>query len=67
MFTSGRFTARNCFLSVLLGSDKAMQKPPQPDVRTVIKNAVKLPDTLRGWIGLVCLIIFIVLLGYFTP
>ena len=67
MFTSGRFTARNIFLSVLLGLDKAMREPPQPDVRKLMKGAVKLPETPRGWVGLGCLIIVVVLLAYFTP
>jgi len=44
-----------------------MREPPQPDVRKLMKEAVRLPDTLRGWIGLVCLIIFVILLSYFTP
>ena len=44
-----------------------MREPPQPDVRKLIWNALILPNTLRGWIGLVCLIIFVILLSYFTP
>ena len=67
MFTSGRFTARNCFLSVLLGSDKAMREPPQPDVQKMMKDALKLPETTLGRVGLFCLVVVIVLLTFFTP
>ena len=67
MFTSGRFTAKNCFLSVLLGSDKAMREPPQPDVRKMMKDALKLPEPPLGRVGLGCLVIFIILLLHFTP
>ena len=48
-------------------SDKAMREPPQPDVRKMMKDALKLPETTLGRVGLGCLIIVIVLLAYFTP
>ena len=43
-----------------------MRNLPQPDAREVLKNALKMPDTLSGWIGLVCLVIFVAVLAYFV-
>ena len=44
-----------------------IKEPPQPNTRDVLRRALKLPETPRGWIGLVCLILFVVLLGFLPP
>ena len=45
----------------------AMKEAPQPNTREVLKNALKLPETPRGWIGLVCLILLVVFLAFLQP
>ena len=43
-----------------------MKEPPQPNAREVLKNALKLPETPRGWIGLVCLILLVCVFASFV-